>query len=99
MKIMLISSNVTTSPYPIYPIGLGMISAALANAGHEVLQTDFLFNEISHKRLQIHPFLVNILEFPVEIIVMYRSIYVLCIHILLKNSNFTVLKLERGYRA
>lgn len=47
MKILLISSNVTTSPYPIYPIGLGMISAALANSGHEVLQTDFLFNETS----------------------------------------------------
>ncbi|HXC92827.1 MAG TPA: cobalamin-dependent protein, partial [Geobacteraceae bacterium] len=47
MRILLISSNVTTSPYPIYPIGLGMISAALANSGHEVLQTDFLFNETS----------------------------------------------------
>jgi lipid biosynthesis B12-binding/radical SAM protein len=47
MRIMLISSNITTSPYPIYPIGLGMISAALTRAGHEVLQTDFLFNDTS----------------------------------------------------
>jgi lipid biosynthesis B12-binding/radical SAM protein len=42
MKILLISANVTLSPYPIYPLGVSMIAAALTKAGHEVLQVDFL---------------------------------------------------------
>jgi lipid biosynthesis B12-binding/radical SAM protein len=42
MKILLISSNVTVSPYPIYPLGVSMIASALAGAGHEVRQFDFL---------------------------------------------------------
>jgi len=42
MKILLISANVTLSPYPIYPLGVSMIAAALTRAGHDVRQTDFL---------------------------------------------------------
>ena len=42
MKILLISSNTATSPYPIYPLGLSIIAAALTAAGHDVLQVDFL---------------------------------------------------------
>ncbi|MBI4838587.1 MAG: cobalamin B12-binding domain-containing protein, partial [Nitrospirae bacterium] len=42
MKILLISSNTATSPYPIYPLGLGIIAAALTAAGHDVLQVDIL---------------------------------------------------------
>lgn len=42
MKILLISSNITMSPYPLYPLGLSMIASALAGAGHEVRQFDFL---------------------------------------------------------
>ncbi len=42
MKILLISSNVTVSPYPVYPLGVSMIASALAGAGHEVRQFDFL---------------------------------------------------------
>jgi lipid biosynthesis B12-binding/radical SAM protein len=42
MKILLISANVTLSPYPIYPLGVSMIAAALTKAGHDVLQVDFL---------------------------------------------------------
>lgn len=42
MKILLISSNVTVSPYPIYPLGVSMIASALDRAGHEVRQFDFL---------------------------------------------------------
>ncbi|MBI3377219.1 MAG: lipid biosynthesis B12-binding/radical SAM protein [Nitrospirae bacterium] len=38
----MISSNITMSPYPIYPLGLSMIASALAGAGHEVRQFDFL---------------------------------------------------------
>jgi lipid biosynthesis B12-binding/radical SAM protein len=41
-RILLISSNITTEPYPVYPLGLAVIAAALAAAGHEVEQFDFL---------------------------------------------------------
>ena len=36
MKVLLISANVTLSPYPIYPLGVSMVAAALAKAGHTV---------------------------------------------------------------
>lgn len=42
MKIVLISSNTATSPYPVYPLGMSMIAAALRDAGHEVLTLDLL---------------------------------------------------------
>ena len=42
MKILLISSNIAMTPYPIYPLGVSMITAALTAAGHEVRQFDFL---------------------------------------------------------
>jgi lipid biosynthesis B12-binding/radical SAM protein len=42
MKILLISSNIAVTPYPIYPLGLSMIASALTHAGHEVRQADFL---------------------------------------------------------
>lgn len=45
MKILLISSNTTTSPYPIYPLGVSIIAAALKNAGHDVRQFDILLHE------------------------------------------------------
>lgn len=47
MKIMLISANVTLSPYPLYPLGLSIIASALKAAGHEVLQADFLYQDKS----------------------------------------------------
>lgn len=51
MKIFLLSSNVTTSPYPIYPLGLSMVSAALTSAGHDVRQADFLLHETSLEKI------------------------------------------------
>jgi lipid biosynthesis B12-binding/radical SAM protein len=42
MKVLLISANVTLSPYPIYPLGVSIIAAALTKAGHTVKQADFL---------------------------------------------------------
>jgi lipid biosynthesis B12-binding/radical SAM protein len=42
MKVMLISANVTVTPYPLYPLGVSIIAAALTRAGHEVRQADFL---------------------------------------------------------
>ncbi len=41
-RILLVSSNTTTEPYPVYPLGLAIIESALAGAGHEVEQFDFL---------------------------------------------------------
>jgi len=42
MKILLISSNRVTTPYPIYPLGVSVIAAALTAAGNKVRQFDFL---------------------------------------------------------
>ncbi|RKX42315.1 MAG: lipid biosynthesis B12-binding/radical SAM protein, partial [Verrucomicrobia bacterium] len=47
MKILLISTNWETSPYPVYPIGMGMVAAALKQAGHRVELFDFLQNGCS----------------------------------------------------
>jgi lipid biosynthesis B12-binding/radical SAM protein len=47
MKVLLISANVTLSPYPVYPLGMSMIAAALVKAGHEVRQADFLMQNTS----------------------------------------------------
>lgn len=47
MKVLLISSNTTSTPYPIYPLGVSMVAAALRNAGYEVHQFDFLQNNMS----------------------------------------------------
>ncbi len=41
-KILLVSSNITTEPYPVYPLGLAVIASALAADGHQIEQFDFL---------------------------------------------------------
>ncbi len=58
MKILLLSANVTMSPYPIYPIGLSIIAASLTRAGHEVRQVDFLQqnNSLDAIAQEIHEF-------------------------------------------
>jgi lipid biosynthesis B12-binding/radical SAM protein len=47
VKVMMISANVTLSPYPIYPLGMSMVAAALTKAGHTVHQVDFLHQDTS----------------------------------------------------
>ncbi len=42
MKILLINSNTCTSPYPVYPLGMGVAAEALFRAGHTVEQFDLL---------------------------------------------------------
>lgn len=42
MKVLLISSNTTALPYPIYPLGMSMVASALIKAGHEARQFDML---------------------------------------------------------
>lgn len=44
MNILMISANVATSPYPVFPLGMGMVTASLRNNGHQVTQFDFLQN-------------------------------------------------------
>ena len=51
MKILMISANVATSPYPVFPLGMGMVTASLKNNGHEVTQFDFLQNGASLYKL------------------------------------------------
>jgi lipid biosynthesis B12-binding/radical SAM protein len=65
MKVLLISANVTLSPYPIYPIGMSMVAAALTKAGHTVQQADFLVLDSSLEAIgreveQFRPDLVGI---------------------------------------
>ncbi len=65
MKILLISANVTLSPYPLYPLGVSIIAAVLTRAGHEVLQADFLqqncsLEAIGNEVRQFGPDLVGI---------------------------------------
>ncbi len=47
MRVLLISANITVSPYPVYPLGLSMVAGALTRAGHEVRQYDTLKEENS----------------------------------------------------
>jgi lipid biosynthesis B12-binding/radical SAM protein len=42
MRVFLISSNIASAPYSVYPLGLSMVAGSLRNAGHEVKQFDFL---------------------------------------------------------
>lgn len=63
MKILLISSNTATSPYPVYPIGLSIIAGSLTAAGHEVRQFDFLMKDHSTDMLKL-----EIREFRPELI-------------------------------
>ena len=65
MKILLISANVTMSPYPIYPLGLSIVAASLRKAGHDVLQLDFLeqntsFDAITREVAAYGPGLIGI---------------------------------------
>lgn len=51
-KIFLLSANVTTDPYAVYPLGMAVISAALNARGHQVRQYDFLAELRSISRLR-----------------------------------------------
>jgi lipid biosynthesis B12-binding/radical SAM protein len=47
MKILLISGNVASTPYSVYPLGMSMVAGSLRHAGHEVRQFDFLCSDMS----------------------------------------------------
>ena len=42
MKILLISTNTAASPYPVFPLGCGIIANVLDNAGHDVRLFDVM---------------------------------------------------------
>jgi lipid biosynthesis B12-binding/radical SAM protein len=42
MKVLLVSANIASAPYAVYPLGMSMVAGALRDAGHEVRQFDFL---------------------------------------------------------
>jgi hypothetical protein len=41
-KVFLLSTNITTEPYPVYPLGMAIIAGALVEGGHQIMQYDFL---------------------------------------------------------
>ena len=41
-KVLLISSNTLTEPYPTYPLGMAIVASVLSSRGHSILQYDFL---------------------------------------------------------
>jgi len=41
-NFFLLSSNVNTDPYPVYPLGMAVVAASLVNAGYRVRQYDYL---------------------------------------------------------
>ena len=48
----MISTNVSADPYPVYPLGMATVSAALAQDGHDVRQFDLLAQDGSDERLK-----------------------------------------------
>jgi lipid biosynthesis B12-binding/radical SAM protein len=51
-RILLVSSNITTEPFPVYPLGLAVIASALADCGHTLEQFDFLAEGQSEEALR-----------------------------------------------
>lgn len=42
MRVLLLAANTETDPYPVYPLGLSLVAAAMEEAGHHVRQCDLL---------------------------------------------------------
>ena len=51
-SILMISSNTFAYPYPVYPLGMAMISSALSEKGHSVRQFDFYAQGRSVEKLK-----------------------------------------------
>ncbi len=48
----MISSNTFVYPYPVYPLGMAIVSSALAEKGHSVVQFDFSIHENPEEKLR-----------------------------------------------
>ena len=44
-KILLISVNTCTTPYPVYPLGISHVAASLRGRGHEVVLADLRYDD------------------------------------------------------
>jgi lipid biosynthesis B12-binding/radical SAM protein len=51
-KVLMISSNTFAYPYPVYPLGMAMVSASLAERGHVVRQFDYYAEGRSDEKLK-----------------------------------------------
>jgi len=63
--ILLISGNITTEPYPVYPLGMAYVTAALRKAGHLVQEYDMLLmpdpeNELNASIQTLKPDVIGI---------------------------------------
>lgn len=52
-RALLISTNFTNFPYPIYPIGMSFIAEACSAAGHEAIQVDIQLEEFESLKTRI----------------------------------------------
>lgn len=50
-KVLMVSSNITVEPYPVYPLGMAMVAHDVRRRGHETLEFDFLAEGESIERL------------------------------------------------
>lgn len=50
-RVFLLSTNYTTEPYPVYPLGMAIIAGALEAGGHQTRQCDFLVSGKSNEAL------------------------------------------------
>lgn len=51
-RVLMIASNIFAYPYPVYPLGMSIVSAALSEKGHSVRQFDFLEQNGSEESLR-----------------------------------------------
>ncbi len=51
-KVFMVSSNITVEPYPVYPLGMAMVTHDLNRRGHETREWDFLAEGESIERLK-----------------------------------------------
>lgn len=50
-RVLLLSANLTTAPFPVYPLGMAVVAEALVRSGHEVEQFDLLAEGGEEERL------------------------------------------------
>ncbi|PLY00940.1 MAG: B12-binding domain-containing radical SAM protein [Desulfuromonas sp.] len=63
-RVFFISSNVTIDPYPVYPLGMAVVSGAVKRAGHEVEQYDCLVDgdDIDTLRTRLEAFAPDLIS-------------------------------------
>ena len=62
-RVFLLSANVVTEPYPVYPLGMAVIAGALDRTGHTLRQFDFLAAGQSEEALR-----AALLDFAPEVV-------------------------------